>query len=181
MRARFLQFERCDRLRDNEKRVTQNRTNMPRKSTISEDAVDPAVMARRQAILELRLRVPPLSVRKIAAAVKCNKETVIQDLKALGRQLGEQYETESRGMIAKTLAIYDVLLAQNYALCAKFSSPAAKAAFLRNAATAVTAKTKLLMDVGVIRRVSVQHEVVEALRPTVQKVLYLPELEEGDQ
>ncbi len=118
---------------------------------------------RRRIIAELRSQQPPLSVRKIAEKLDVTTATVMNDINAIRAQHERIMDSsKTLEMLGQTVNQYDILHGKAMALCDSFSSPMAKAAFLRTAISALDSKSKLMGETGIIHRVPERQEILVA-------------------
>jgi hypothetical protein len=124
---------------------------------------DLAVQARRRMVLELRTQQPPMSIRDIAKRLDCATDTVTKDLQALKENHGKILDSSfTLKILGQTVEQYDILYGKAMALGDHYSSPMAKAAFLRTAISALDSKSKLMGETGIIHRVPERQEILVA-------------------
>lgn len=134
-------------------------------------------------VMERRMRYPPMTIREIATELGVSKNTVLEDVKEMNSRFTAFSAEKAQGELAKALAGYDLIIAENRALAAHYTSPQAKAAFLNIAERAQANKAKLMGETGVIRLAAKR---IEASGPNdgpiqtsnVATVFLLPAIEE---
>lgn len=119
--------------------------------------------ARRRVVFELRNQHPPFTVREIADKMGIATDTVIRDLRAIRDQHNKVLDGSATiRILGHTCEQYDVLHGKAMALAELYTSPMAKAAFLRTAISALDSKAKLMGETGIIHRVPERQEILVA-------------------
>ena len=114
---------------------------------------DFAVTARRQLILEMRFRHPPVTIRDIGKKLGISTTTVMLDLKAIRTSNAKLLNCpDGRDLLAETLAKFELIAAKCMTLADSHAGTQAKTGFIRAATTALEAKNKLMLDAGIIER-----------------------------
>lgn len=133
---------------------------------------------RRRVVMEMRSQHPPVSLNKIAEKLGIDHATVRRDILQSRRRyasvLGQKFTLQ---MLGRTVDQYDVILGRAMSMIDQFSSPMAKAAFLRTAVSALDSKTRLMTETGIIQRVPertemlVAHANIGSVRERVQNLM----------
>jgi hypothetical protein len=120
---------------------------------------DLAVQSRRRLVLELRTQHPPVTIREIARRLEISTDTVQKDIDAIKETHAKVLDGAlTLHILGQTCEQYDILYGKAMALAEKFTSPMAKAAFIRTAISALDSKSRLMGETGIIHKVPERHE-----------------------
>ena len=123
-------------------------------------ARDLAIAARRQLVLEARTHYPPFTIRQIAERLKIAVQTVMRDIAALREQNAHILDGSANAeILGRAFMQLDILYGKAISQAENYTSPTSKAQFQRNAAQALEAKIKLMLDTGVLKKAPDRQEV----------------------
>lgn len=122
------------------------------------------IIARRQLVFEMRCQHPPVTVREICRRLSISMDTCMSDIAAIKAEHSKVLsETgENLAKLGGTVAQYDLIYRKAMSLGDSYTSPMAKAAFLRTAISALDSKSRLMGDTGIIQRVPERQEILVA-------------------
>lgn len=117
---------------------------------------------RRQMVLRLRMKFPPLSIRQMAVMLKCSTKTVMDDIRYLRTQFSAEYFAENnRAAVARACAELESMAHQFLTEAEQLPLRAyatEKAALYGRALQALQQRNDIMMEAGIITKVPLKIE-----------------------
>lgn len=156
-------------------RTKQQMADTMRKNRHEGCKADPLVEGnRRQMLVRLRMRFPPLSIRQLAATLKCSTATVLKDLKYLRTEFTSEYYAENnRAAVANACAELQSMAAQFLTeaeeLPKKPMWTAERSSLYGRALQALQQRNQIMMECGIMSKAAIK---IEASGPDGKPISY---------